>query len=502
MPRRSKRRVRSVSIETTDEGRRTKDERPRTKENHPSPTKTRTINVGYLARVEGEGGLCVKIKGGQVTEARLEIFEPPRFFEALLRGREFTEAPDITARICGICPVAYQMSSVHAMENAYGVTVGGQLRDLRRLLYCGEWIESHALHVYMLHAPDFLGYSDAIKMAADYPDIVKRGLTLKKIGNEIMSLLGGREIHPINVRVGGFYRVPHTGELLELEERLVWARQASLDTVRWVSTLDFPRMERDYEFVALRHENEYAMNEGRLVSNKGLNLPISDYEQHFHEIHVPYSNALQSTLHDHSYFVGPMARYNLNYDKLPAIAREAAREAGLGPTCFNPFKSIIIRSVELLYACEEALRIIEKYTIPDHPYVEVGSGRRTKDEERRTKDEERRTSAQLVVRDGTEYAKEHIGEVARTGYGCSEAPRGILYHRYDLDENDLILDAKIVPPTSQNQKAMEEDLRAFVSERIDLPKEQLEWQCEQAVRNYDPCISCATHFLRFEVERS
>ncbi len=454
---------------------------------------TRTIDVGYLARVEGEGGLHVRIKAGQVTDVRLEIFEPPRFFEALLRGRHFTEAPDITARICGICPVAYQMSSVHAMENAYGVEVGGQLRALRRLLYCGEWIESHALHIYMLHAPDFLGYPDAIKMAADYPDIVTRGLKLKKIGNEIMSLVGGREIHPINVKVGGFYRAPQYSELLQLEEKLLWARQASLETVRWTSTLDFPKMERDYEFVALRNENEYAINEGRLVSNKGLDIPISQYEQHFHEIHVPYSNALQSALHGHSYFVGPMARYNLNYDKLPPIAREAAKEAGLGPTCHNPFKSIIIRSVEVLFACDEALRIIREYTTPDLPSIEVGTAGAA---------QHATGEQQKVIRDSTEFAAESIGEIARTGFGCTEAPRGFLYHRYDLDAQGLISDAKIVPPTSQNQKAIEEDLREFVSERIDLPTEQLTWQCEQAVRNYDPCISCATHFLRFDIERT
>jgi coenzyme F420-reducing hydrogenase alpha subunit len=442
--------------------------------------------VGYLARVEGEGGLHVKIKAGQVTDVRLEIFEPPRFFEALLRGRHFTEAPDITARICGICPVAYQMSACHAMENAYDVIVGGPLRALRRLLYCGEWIESHALHIYMLHAPDFLGYPDAIKMAADYPEVVMRGLKLKKIGNEIMSLLGGREIHPINVRVGGFYRVPHAAELLQIEEQLVWARQAALDTVRWVGTLDFPKLERDYEFVALRHEGEYAINEGRLVSNKGLDIPISEYEQHFHEIHVPYSNALQSTLHGHSYFVGPMARYNLNYDKLSAIAREAAREAGLGPTCHNPFKSIVVRSVELLYACDEALRIVEGYMMPEQPYLEVGAGG---------------ASSQLSVVGRENTASTTGYRLPATGYGCTEAPRGILYHRYDLDSEGLILDARIVPPTSQNQKAIEEDLRAFVSERIDLPKELLTWQCEQAVRNYDPCISCATHFLRLNIER-
>jgi coenzyme F420-reducing hydrogenase alpha subunit len=432
---------------------------------------TKTINVGYLARVEGEGGLNVKIEGDKVTHVSFEIFEPPRFFEAFLRGRHFSEAPDITARICGICPVAYQMSSVHAMEGAYGVTVGGPLRALRRLLYCGEWIESHALHVYMLHAPDFLGYQDAIAMAADYPEAVTRGLRLKKIGNDIMRLLGGREIHPINVKVGGFYKAPTMAELTALEEDLVWARQASLDTVHWAAKLDFPKMERDYEFVALRHPDEYAINEGRLVSSKGLDIAIPEYEEHFVEEHAPYSNALQSTLHGHSFFVGPMARYNLNHDKLSPIAREAAREAGLGTEVNNPFKSIIIRSVELLYACDEALNIIENYRRPAHPSVPVGG---------------------LGDEPGT----------VRRGYAVTEAPRGILYHRYSVDAEEKIVDAKIVPPTSQNQKAIEEDLLQFVSERWNLSDEELTWQCEQAVRNYDPCISCATHYLRLKVERS
>lgn len=459
---------------------------------------TRTINVGYLARVEGEGGLHVRIKNGRVTGVRLEIFEPPRFFEALLRGRHFSEAPDITARICGICPVAYQMSAVHAMENAYGVEVGGQLRALRRLLYCGEWMESHALHVFMLHAPDFLGYPDAMKMAADYPDIVTKGLKLKKIGNEIMSIVGGREIHPINVRVGGFYRVPQIRELMQLQEKLVWARQAALETVRWTATLDFPEMERDYEFVALRHEDEYAMNEGRLVSSKGLDIPVSEYEQHFREIHVAHSNALQATLDGHAYFVGPMARYNLNYDRLSGIAREAAREAGLGPTCYNPFKSIVIRSVELLHICDEALRIIDEYTVPDQPAIDVETaGPQTGDTGKAPGGQHQ----PAFVRDSTKYTEQHRVGAARTGYSCTEAPRGILYHRYDLDSDGLILDAKIVPPTSQNQRTIEEDLRVFVSERLDLPTEQLKAQCEQAVRNYDPCISCATHFLTLDIQK-
>ena len=427
--------------------------------------KNRTVDVDYLARVEGEGAIHVKVKGNKVTDVKLKIFEPPRFFEAFLRGRNFTEAPDITARICGICPIAYQMSAVHAMEDALGVKVDGQLRALRRLIYCGEWIESHALHVYMLHAPDFLGYQDAIQMAKDYPKEVQRALELKKIGNELVTLLGGREIHPINVRVGGFYKVPTKRQLAPLVERLKWARDAAVETTRLVGTFRFPKFERDYEFVALRHPNEYPFNEGRLVSNKGLDIPIRDYENHFFEEHMPYSSTLHSVQKDRGpYFVGPLARYNLNFNHLSPLAQEAARSAGLAPECRNPFKSIIVRSVETVYACDEALRIIDEYEMPEKPAVEVKPR-------------------------------------ASRGCGCTEAPRGILYHRYRIDDSGVILDAKIVPPTAQNQRIIESDLREFVSKNLKLTQEKLTWQCEQAVRNYDPCISCSTHSLKLIVER-
>jgi len=428
--------------------------------------KSRTIKVDYLARVEGEGTLYVKMKGRQVANVELRIFEPPRFFEAFLRGRNYAEAPDITARICGICPVAYQMSSIHAMENAFGVKVDGQLRELRRLLYCGEWIESHALHIYMLHAPDFLGYQDAIQMAKDHADVVTRGLQLKKVGNDIVRLVGGREIHPINARVGGFYKIPTKKELRVLMDPLTWARNAAMETIRWAGTLTFPAFDQEYEFVALRHPTEYPMNEGRLVSNRGLDIPIQEYESHFAEEHVKRSHALHSILKARgAYFVGPLARYSLNFDRLGSSVQAAARAAGLSEVCANPFKGIIVRAVEVLYACEEALRIIEAYEAPESAVVA-------------------------------------IEPMEATGFGCTEAPRGILYHRYKLDAHGIILDAKIVPPTSQNQKTIESDLRNFVTQHSDLTNDELTWQCEQTIRNYDPCISCATHFLKIHFERT
>jgi sulfhydrogenase subunit alpha len=428
--------------------------------------KTKTIKVDYLARVEGEGALYIKIKDDTVADVKLKIFEPPRFFEAFLRDRDYKEAPDITARICGICPVAYQMSAVHAIENALDAHVNGQLRELRRLLYCGEWIESHVLHIYMLHAPDFLGYDDAIKMAKDHRGIVERGLKLKKIGNQIVNLVGGREIHPINVRVGGFYKTFSKTELETLIENLKWARDAAYETVLWTSKFSFPDFERDYEFVSLTHPNEYPFNEGRIISNKGLNIDASEYEDHFEEVHVEHSTALHSVLKERdAYFVGPMARYNLNFDKLPTIAKEAAAEAKLGKECKNPFKSIVIRSIETLFAFEEALRIISEYDEPKNPFQKIEA-------------------------------------IDGEGYGCTEAPRGMLFHRYKIDKQGKILDARIVPPTSQNQKTIENDLRAFVPKYIDLPDDKLTWQCEQAIRNYDPCISCSTHFLKLNIERN
>lgn len=430
--------------------------------------KSKTIKVGYLARVEGEGALHIRVKDGKVTEVQLQIFEPPRFFEALLRGRLYSEVPDITARICGICPIAYQMGSIQAMEDIFGVKVEGPLRDLRRLIYCGEWIESHVLHVAMLHAPDFLGYEDSIRMARDRPELaetVRMALRLKKLGNEILRVVGGREVHPINLRVGGFYRVPTRRELASLRAELDWALEAARSLVRWTATFQFPEFERDYEFVALRHADEYPIAEGRIISNRGLDIPTAGYDKTFQEEHVAHSNALQAVIVGRGpYFVGPLARYNLNYDRLSPLVQEEARAAGLGAVVRNPFQSIIVRSLEALTAIEESIRIIDRYEMPDRPTVEY------------------------EVRPGV-------------GYGCTEAPRGICYHRYKVDEKGLVLDAKIVPPTSQNQKTIEDDLRDFVPKYIDLEEEKLLWHCEQAVRNYDPCISCATHFLRLNLER-
>jgi coenzyme F420-reducing hydrogenase alpha subunit len=425
----------------------------------------RALHVAGLARVEGEGAMHVRVEDGEVTDVRLEIYEPPRFFEAFLRGRAHTEPPDITARICGICPVAYQMSACRAIEDACGVTVDGGLGDLRRLLYCGEWISSHALHIYLLHAPDFLGYDGAVEMAADHRAVVERGLALKKAGNALMEVIGGRAIHPVNVRVGGFYRVPTRAELAALTAQLRQGLADALETVAWVAGFDFPDFSHDHELLALVEPGRYAIDSGAPRTDRGLSFPVSAMDEIVREEQVPHSTALHARLADRgSYLTGPLARYALSGQWLTPLARQAAETAGLGDTCRNPFRSIVVRAVELVFAFEEALRLIEAYRPPAHPAVEVPPR-------------------------------------AGTGYGATEAPRGTLFHRYRLDPDGTVTSARIVPPTSQNQACVEDDLRRFVAVRADLDDHRLTHECEQAIRNYDPCISCATHFLDLTVER-
>jgi len=425
----------------------------------------RRISVGALARVEGEGAMRVRVRNGTVEEVALDIYEPPRFFEAFLRGRAYTEPPDITSRICGICPVAYQTSAVQAIEAACGVEVDASIQALRRLLYCGEWIQSHALHIYLLHAPDFLGYDGALELAKVVPDVVQRGLTLKKAGNDVMRVVGGRAVHPVNMRVGGFYRAPTAADLEALVEPLQRALEAAEETVRWVGAFTFPELEHDHEYVSLRHASDYPMEAGRMVSDRGLDIGPDAFEDHVEELHVEHSNALHAVLRGRgTYMTGPLARYSLNFDRLSPRAQEAARAAGLGKTCRNPFKSIVVRAVETLYAVEEALSLVRRYRRPEPSAIDVPPR-------------------------------------AGRGSGWSEEPRGLLYHRYTLAADGAIEEAVITPPTSQNQRAIEADLARFVEDHLDLDDQALTWQCEQAIRNYDPCISCATHFLDLSVER-
>ncbi len=422
-------------------------------------------SVRQLTRVEGEGRLTIQLRDGAVAEAHLEIFEAPRYFERLVVGRTGDEVVDIVARICGICPVAYQMSAVHAFERLFAVALDPEVRRLRRLFYCGEWIESHALHIYLLHAPDFLGYPSAVEMAADHPGLVERGLRIKRLGNRIVALIGGRAIHPVSVRVGGFSRAPRRAELDALREELATALEDALETVRWAASLPPPDYTREPRLVALRHPTEYPMNDGRIVSTDGLDLDPADWPDAFAEEQVSWSNALQARARDGvPYLLGPTSRVVLAGDTLHPTARAALEATGLGDELrTSVFRSIVARSVELVHALAEAADQVEAYREPDLPL------------------------APWTPRAGI-------------AAWATEAPRGLLYHRYQVSDDGTVEHAQIVPPTSQNQAAIEHDLTAFAPRVIDLPHDAATRQLEQLIRSYDPCISCATHFLDVRVE--
>ena len=423
------------------------------------------FQVQNLTRVEGEGSLHLTVRDGLVSEARLQIFEAPRYFEALVAGRTPDEVIDIVARICGICPVAYQMSAVHAFEDLFGVEVEPSTRALRRLLYCGEWIESHALHIYLLHAPDFLGYPSAVEMAKDHRQLVADGLRLKQIGNRILSILGGRPIHPVSVRVGGWSRAPRRAELLALRPELDEALRLARATVDVALSLEPPAFEREPRLVALHHPSEYPMNEGHIVSTDGLALAVQDWGEAFHEVQVPWSNALQARGADGlPYLLGPSARVVLDHEQLHPLAREALDASGAVDSIRrNPYRSIVARAIELVHACAEAIEIVDGYTAPDLPAVPWK---------------------------------------ARPGIAAwaTEAPRGLLFHRYEVGPDGFVAAATIVPPTSQNQAAIEADIATFAPRVLDLPMDAATHALEQLIRSYDPCISCATHFLDLSID--
>ncbi len=426
----------------------------------------KTIEVPALARVEGEGGLFIRYKDGKPHEIKVNIYEPPRFFEAFLEGRYLQDVPDITARICGICPVAYQMSAVRAFENALDIEMTAQTRLLRNLLYCGEWIESHVLHIYMLQGPDLTGHESAISLAEVAPERVRTALQMKRIGNQILKVIGGRSVHPVNACVGGWYRWPDIEAIRKLLPELQWGLEQALDTVRWAVTLPYPELAVDYEYVALHHPTEYAVLEGDILSSRIGVIAEEDFETHYLEKHVEHSNALHSyTTENQPYFVGPLARFNLNFDQFGAAAKDIATEVGVEPPLNNPYKGLIARALETVEAFDRAIHLIEAY----HP---------------------------------AEPNSQPLDIQAGEGAAATEAPRGLLYHRYRIDDQGFVENARIVPPTAQNLARMEADLWQLAPVVYELPKEEATLTCEHLLRAYDPCISCATHFLTLTIDKN
>ncbi|MBW8329387.1 MAG: Ni/Fe hydrogenase subunit alpha [Thiobacillus sp.] len=424
------------------------------------------IHVPVLARVEGEGALDLRVEDGDITQLRLRIFEPPRFFEKFLEGRHYTEIPDLVARICGICPVAYQVTAAQALEKLFGVELSPWAHAMRRVFYCGEWIQSHSLHIHLLAAPDFFGCSNAIELARIAPDEVRRGLRIQTLGNELMDLFGARSVHPVGVRVGGFHGAPSLVRIQAIREKLRAALPEAEALIRWAATIPVPQDDQDFVSVATQHPIDYAIETGSIAVSDGLNIGTDAFDAHFAEQHVPHSTALFSTYHDQPYLVGPLARLNLNHERLPEPVKALLTESGLALPSRNLFHSLLARAVEILLALHEALRLLDGYRVPDSPWVP------------------------FTPRAGV-------------ATGCTEAPRGLLWHRYEMDDEGRVVNARIVPPTSQNQRRIEEDLRlSLLNFGLDHPDDALRLHCEKVIRNYDPCISCATHFLRMNVERT
>ncbi len=418
------------------------------------------IRVDYLTRVEGEGTLYLKLSDGRVERVEVGIPEPTRFFEALLRGRKYYEAPDITSRICGICPLAYIMSACRAMEKLLGIKVANEIRLLRRIAYLGEWISSHTLHVVLMHAPDFLGFNSAFDMMEKYSHIVKAGLRVKWWGDKVIEVIGGRAVHPISFRVGGFYKIIKKEELNKLLSNVEIIKKHAKLLLEWVLKLPIPDFKRDLEFVSLRNGKEYPVLEGRVVSNKGLDIDESEFEKYIQVEQTPYSNSLRYRIKGRgSYIVGPIARFNNNYDLLKNEVKEVIEVHGMGKRLTNSFQSIIARAAEVYHAVLEIEELIHEYKEPGQPYVEG------------------------ELREGEASA-------------ITEAPRGMLYHRYKVKENGTISDANIIPPTSQNLAAIEDDLKVIGVELSRLSFEEAKRKAEQVIRNYDPCISCSVHAIK------
>lgn len=425
-----------------------------------------SINVPILARVEGEGALELEIRDQVIQTLKLKIYEPPRFFEKFLVGRSHDEVLDFVARICGICPVAYQMSATQAIERCFSMVPSSWVREMRRLFYCGEWLESHSLHIHFLALPDFLGFNSVHEMAKVYPQEVRRGMRLQSFGNELIRLLGGRSVHPVGARVGGFYKAPGQEAVNQL---LVKAKQRIEDCealIGWLSELSLPDNSHEFTSVSLYHPLEYPMNEGRIVSNRGLNIETDEFDSYFKEHQVPYSTALHCLLENKPYLVGPLARVNHCFGHLPTPIHLLLEHLNVHFPSQNMCYSLLARAVEVYYCVLESLRILANYQPVDAPFLPSTPK-------------------------------------AGVAIGCTEAPRGMLWQHYQFNDKGLVDLARIVPPTSQNQARIEEDL-AISLHHFGLEKEEpaLRAYSEMIIRNYDPCISCSTHFLQLKVKRA
>ncbi|MBU0717361.1 MAG: Ni/Fe hydrogenase subunit alpha [Planctomycetes bacterium] len=424
------------------------------------------IDVKHVTRVEGHGNIAVNVENGEITKLQLQIVESPRFFEAFLRGRRWSEAPHITCRICGICSVGHTSASVQAIEAATGIKITEQTHMLRKLILNGEQLQSHVLHLCFLAVPDFFGVGSVVPLASTHPDVVKRALRMKKLANDICKVVGGRHIHPIAMHVGGFTHLPRRAELIALKRRLEESRADLAETVNIFATLDFPDFTRATEFVSLKAttNGEYAFYNGDIVSTLcPTPTKVADYRDRVIETVVQHSTAKQCrSPHSPSYMVGALARFNNNHAQLHPEAKKIAHTLGLEPICHNPFHNNTAQLVECVHVTEHSIELID----------------------------------QLLTRG---LKEESLVEPVRFGRGAgsAEVPRGILFHEYELDDQGIIVGSNLIIPTGQNLANIEADMRAMMPQLLQsgMSKEEMTLRLEMLVRAYDPCISCSTHFL-------
>jgi sulfhydrogenase subunit alpha len=426
------------------------------------------INVHHMARVEGHGNIVLNMKDGTIEDLRLDIVESPRFFEAFVVGRHYRDVPHVTSRICGICSVGHTMASVRAVENALGMEVSENVKKIRKLLHDAAFLQSHVLHAYFLVAPDVLGVGSVIPLAESHPDVVKMALRMKKFTNDVCDALGGRTVHPINVIPGGLARFPTKQELIDLKayyEKMLadfettYEVFASLDYPDWFAGFD-----RATECISLHNpDGEYPLYEGQVISSTGRIIDEQDYLSMIHERVECHAAAKHVSGETDTYMACALARYNNNYDQLRPKAKEVAKKLGMGHPCTNTFANTFAQVVECAHLMEEDLAVLTEL-IENPPAAEAPV-------------------------EPTKFGR---------GAAAVEVPRGILFHEYTFGEDGILTDANCIIPTGQNLANIEADMQQLVPGILDRSKEEITLALECMVRAYDPCISCATHFLEVD----
>lgn len=418
------------------------------------------IKVNHLSRVEGHGNISITIRNGEVLEARWDVVETPRFFEAILVGKKWENAPYLCGRICGICSIGHTLASIRAVENAFGIEPSAQTAMLRLLLKHMETLQSHILHLYFLVAPDLLGTGSVLPLVGSHPEVVQRALRLKMLANDACDIIGGRRLHPTRTVVGGFTMLPEKSQLDLLRRRFVDEVDDLLRTADLFASLTLPDFVRETEFVSLQGDGSYPFIGGRLVSSDGVNRPEEEYLPMTNEYCVANSTSKWTRLSRDSFAVGALARLNNNFDLLHPQARQVAARFNLAPVNHNPFMNNIAQLVECVHVVLDGVSLIE----------------------------------QLL---GMEWQapRQEVVPRAGTGVAAVEVPRGILYHAYWFDEAGRITKADCVIPTTQNHANIHLDLQELARRYAALGKTdaEIELAAQMLVRAYDPCISCSVH---------